>query len=101
MSLNVFSVWYNYFDFQFHWSALDISLFFSAFGLALAATSGLGIRFLVPQRLSEEQGVLLGLFLQVWVVLDVMHIILESCREESDVVFMSYFLSLFIFRLLA
>lgn len=65
LSLNVFSVYYNYFDFRYHWSPLDISLYFSTFGILLALTSGLFIRFLVPKRLSVGRGVLLGLALQV------------------------------------
>ena len=64
-SLNVFCVYYNYLDFRYHWSALDISFFFSTFGLTLALTSGVVIRFLVPKRLSMERGVMLGMFLQV------------------------------------
>lgn len=65
LSLNVFSVYYNYFDFRYHWSPLDISLYFSTVGILLALTSGLLIRFLVPKRLSVGRGVLLGLALQV------------------------------------
>lgn len=65
LSLNVFCVYYNYLDFRYHWDALDISLFFSTFGVLLALTSGFIIRFLVPNRLSMEKGVLLGLLLQV------------------------------------
>ncbi|CAN0218419.1 unnamed protein product [Ectocarpus sp. 12 AP-2014] len=64
LSLNVFSVYYNYFDFRYHWSPLDISLYFSTFGILLALTSGILIRFLVPKRLSMGRGVLLGLALQ-------------------------------------
>eukprot|EP00752_Nemacystus_decipiens_P005145 g4668.t1 len=63
-SLNVFCVYYNYLDFRYHWSALDISFFFSTFGLTLALTSGVIIRFLVPRRLSMERGVMVGMFLQ-------------------------------------
>lgn len=84
MSLNVYLVWYNYFDFHFHWSARDISYFFSAFGLTVAATSGLGISFLVPQRLSEEQGFLLGLLLQVWVgCFRILWIMARSCARNE------------------
>lgn len=64
-ALNVFCVYYNYLDFRYQWNALDISFFFSTFGLTLALTSGVIIRFLVPKRLSMERGVMLGMFLQV------------------------------------
>eukprot|EP00903_Cladosiphon_okamuranus_P016907 g15586.t1 len=63
-ALNVFCVYYNFLDFRYHWNALDISFFFSTFGLTLALTSGFVIRFLVPNRLSMERGVMLGMFLQ-------------------------------------
>lgn len=63
--MNVFVVWYNFLDYKFQWSPLDIAFFFSAFGLALALVSGVIIRFLVPAMLSETQAVMLGLSLQV------------------------------------
>lgn len=68
VALNVFSVYYNYFDFRYHWDALEISLFYSAFGVLLALTTGVGIRYLIPKRLSESRGVLVGFFLQVHAV---------------------------------
>lgn len=64
-SLNAYTVYYNYLDFRYHWSALDISYFFSTFGVLLALTSGVIIRFLVPKRLSMERGVILGMLMQV------------------------------------
>lgn len=65
LALNVAGVYYNYLDFRYHWSALEISFFYSSLGVMLALTSSVGIRFLVPKLLSEGQGILLGLTLQV------------------------------------
>lgn len=65
LAVNVFGVYYNYLDFRYHWSALEISLFYSALGLLLALMSSAGIRFLIPKRLSEGQGTLVGLMMQV------------------------------------
>lgn len=66
LAFGIFDVYYNYLDFRYHWSALEISLFFSAQGLVLALMSSIGIRFFVPKRLSEGQGALVGFTLQVW-----------------------------------
>ena len=68
LSLNVYSTAYNYFDFRFHWSPLDISYFFATFNASMAIAGGWAIRYIVPKRLSVENGVLFGFFLQVgWV----------------------------------
>lgn len=84
LALNVYSVYYNYFDFRYNWSALEISYFFSAFGVLLALTSGMGIRFLVPKRLTEGQGILLGWSLQVRVMRT--HVcLLGASMSPSDV----------------
>lgn len=65
MAVAVFDVYYNYLDFRYHWSALEISYFYSLLGVLLAATSSVGIRFLVPKRLSEGQAILLGFTINV------------------------------------
>ena len=64
-SLAVNTVYYNYLDFRYHWSALDISIFFSTNGVLLVITSGVIIRFLLPKRLSMGHGLMLGMLMQV------------------------------------
>ena len=64
-SLAVNTVYYNYLDFRYHWSALDISLFSSSNGVLLTLTSGVIIRFLLPKRLSMGRGLMIGMLLQV------------------------------------
>ena len=65
LSLYVSIVYYNYLDFRYHWNALDISFLYSTNGVLLALTSGVVIRFLLPKRLSMEQGMMLGMLMQV------------------------------------
>ena len=68
LSLNVFAIGYNYLDFRFHWSPLEISYFFATFNALMAIAGGWGLRGVVPKRLSEENGALLGILIQVgWV----------------------------------
>lgn len=66
LAFGIFGVYYNYLDFRYHWSALEISFFFSAQGLVLSLMTSIGIRLFVPKRLSEGQGTLVGFTLQVW-----------------------------------
>lgn len=68
LSLNVFAAGYNYLDFRFDWSPLEISYFFATFNIFMAIAGGWGIRRVVPTRLSEENGALVGITIQVrWI----------------------------------
>ena len=68
LSLNVFAAGYNYLDFRFHWSPLEISYFFATFNALMAIAGGWGLRCIVPKRLSEENGALFGIFIQVGLI---------------------------------
>lgn len=69
MAFNIFSAFYNYLDFRFHWTPLEKSYLFAAHNVSMALVGGLGIRSLVPERLSEEHGALFGISVQVGFVL--------------------------------
>lgn len=68
LSVQVYRVWYNYFDYKFEWSPLEISIFISTFGLSSAIVSGALIRVLIPRCMLETQAILLGVSLQVSLV---------------------------------
>lgn len=65
LSLNAFSVGYNYLDYRFSWSPLEISYFFATYNVFMGLAGGLCIRWIVPRYLSEEYGVLFGITVQV------------------------------------
>lgn len=65
LSLNVFSVGYNYLDYRFSWSPLEISYFFATYNVFMGLAGGLFIRWIVPRYLSEEYGALFGISVQV------------------------------------
>ncbi|CAM9485336.1 unnamed protein product [Hapterophycus canaliculatus] len=64
LSLNVFATGYNYVDYRFHWTPPEISYFFATYNIMMAIAGGWVIRFIVPARLSEENGGLFGIFVQ-------------------------------------
>eukprot|EP00752_Nemacystus_decipiens_P005146 g4669.t1 len=68
LSLNVFASGYNYIDYRFHWTPPEISYFFATYNIAMALAGGWAIRGIVPGRLSEENGALLGISVQVCAV---------------------------------
>lgn len=65
LALNVYTVFYNYFDYRYHWGAFDISIYTSTYGVVLALATGVVIRLVVPRRVSEERGLAFGLCVQV------------------------------------
>lgn len=69
LSLNVFSTGYNYLDFRFHWTPMEISYFFATFNILMALVGGWVILWIVPKRLSEENAGLFGISVQVLIIL--------------------------------
>ena len=65
LAINVYTIFYNYLDYRYHWGPLEISVFFSVFGVILALTTGLGIRIIVPKLLSEGRGIVVGMLMHV------------------------------------
>lgn len=65
LSLNVFATGYNYMDYRFHWTPAEISYFFATYNILMAFAGGWAIRGIVPKRLSEENGALFGISVQV------------------------------------
>lgn len=86
MSLNVFSIMYNYLDLRYHWRPLRISVFFASYNALFALAAGIGTQYIVPKRLTEEQGALFGLSLQVNLVLsqELCSVDKLNCKEPSE-----------------
>ncbi|CAM9626616.1 unnamed protein product [Ectocarpus fasciculatus] len=68
LSLNVFATGYNYVDYRFGWTPSEISYFFATYNILMALAGGWVIRLIVPKRLSEENGALFGISVQVFAV---------------------------------
>eukprot|EP00953_Heterococcus_sp_UTEX-ZZ885_P025357 13782-Heterococcus_DN1.PRE.3 len=64
IALGAFSTWYTLLDYRFSWGPVRIGAFATAFGVAIAFTQSVVIRFLVPKYVSERRGIQLGLALQ-------------------------------------
>mmetsp|Transcript_27032 Transcript_27032/g.35024 ORF Transcript_27032/g.35024 Transcript_27032/m.35024 type:complete len:521 (+) Transcript_27032:3-1565(+) len=67
IGFGVYSIWYIYTANRYGWSTLDNGLFLSGYGLLMSLSQGPLLRWLVPNRISEDKAISSSLWINLWI----------------------------------